>query len=165
MNSAVKVQARSKVRVERTYRATLQEVWDLWTTREGFESWWGPRNFRAAVAELDARPGGTLRYEMIAATPEMVRAMAEIGQPPSHAVTSTFAEVRPMSRLVLRNVIDFLPGVPSYEADIEVELTELGDRVKMVVLLDTMHSPEFTEMQKEGFTSQLSKLDEKFGAA
>ncbi|WP_438044516.1 SRPBCC family protein [Sorangium sp. So ce128] len=164
MNTAVKAQARSKVRVERTYRATLQEVWDLWTTREGFESWWGPRNFRAAVAELDARPGGALRYEMIAATPEMVRAMAEVGRPPSHGVTSTFAELTPMTRLVLRNVIDFLPGVPPYENDIEVELTELGDRVKMVVLLDTLHSPEFTEMQKEGFTSQLSKLDEKFGA-
>lgn len=70
-----------------------------------------------------------------------------------------------MKRLVLRNVIDFPPGVPPYESDTEVELTELGDRVKMVVLLDTMHSPEFTEMQKQGFTSQLSKLDDKFGVA
>ena len=31
--------------------------------------------------------------------------------------------------------------------------------------LHTMHSPEFTEMQMEGFTSQLTKLDEKFGSA
>lgn len=153
----------SKTVVERTYRATLQEVWDLWTTREGFESWWGPQGFRADVAELDARPGGLLRYEMVAATPEMVRAMADEGRPPSHGVRSIFTEVEPMSRLVLRNVIDFLPGVPPYEADILVELTAQGDRVRMVVTLGGLHSAEFSEMQKEGFTSQLTKLDEKFG--
>src|SRR5262249_2789651 len=33
---------RSKTIVERTYRAHPKELWDLWTTKEGFESWWGP---------------------------------------------------------------------------------------------------------------------------
>jgi hypothetical protein len=33
----------------------------------------------------------------------------------------------------------------------------------MVVTLDGMHSPEFTEMQKQGFASQLTKLDRRFG--
>lgn len=154
--------SRSKITIERSYRATLREVWELWTTRDGFESWWGPQGFRASVSELDATPGGILRYEMIAATPEMVRAMAEVGRPPSHAVTSTFAEVEPMRRLVLRNVIDFLPGVPAYEADILVELFEEGRHVRMAVTLDAMHSAEFSQMQKEGFTSQLTKLDERF---
>lgn len=153
----------AKVTIERTYRATLREVWELWTTREGFESWWGPQGFRAAVAALDARPGGQLRYEMIADTPEMVQAMIEVGQAPSHGVTSTFVEVTPMSRLVLRNVIDFLPGVEAYETDIDVELIDLGGRVKMVVVLHGLHSSEFSEMQKEGFTSQLTKLDQRFG--
>jgi hypothetical protein len=32
----------------------------------------------------------------------------------------------------------------------------------MMVTLDGMHSDEFTEMQKEGFLSQLTKLDERF---
>jgi hypothetical protein len=32
----------------------------------------------------------------------------------------------------------------------------------MVVVLDTLHSDEFTKMQKEGFTSQLAKLDQRF---
>ncbi len=32
----------------------------------------------------------------------------------------------------------------------------------MVVTLDAMHDDEFTRMQKEGFTSQHTKLDERF---
>lgn len=32
----------------------------------------------------------------------------------------------------------------------------------MVVTLDGMHSDEFTKMQEEGFTSQLTKLDQRF---
>ena len=43
-----------------------------------------------------------------------------------------------------------------------MDFTSAGDRVRMVVTLDAMHSDEFTKMQKEGFTSQLTKLDKRF---
>ncbi len=33
----------------------------------------------------------------------------------------------------------------------------------MVVTLSPVHNPEFTQMQKEGFASQLTKLDKRFG--
>ena len=50
-----------KVTVERTYQARLGELWDLWTTKEGIESWWGPGGFTVKVRKLDLRPGGELR--------------------------------------------------------------------------------------------------------
>jgi uncharacterized protein YndB with AHSA1/START domain len=156
------VKSEKRVVVERTYRASLEDVWDLWTTREGFESWWGPVGFRADVHELDARVGGALTYDMVADSPEAIEAMKRIGQPTSHATRSRFAELAPRSRLVLTNVIDFLPGVASYESNIAVDLSVVGDRVRMVVTLDGMHTDAFTEMQKEGFTSQLTKLDQRF---
>lgn len=150
--------------IERTYRASLADVWELWTTKEGFESWWGPQGFRAEVTEIDARAGGTLRYAMIADAPEMIAEMQKSGQPTSHPVRSTFTEVEPQSRLVLCNVIDFLPGVAAYEANITVELsTEADSRVRMKVTLDAMHDETMSKMQLEGFTSQLEKLDTRFG--
>lgn len=162
MNTNSKSRSEMKVVVERTYRASIEDVWDLWTTKEGFESWWGPEGFRAEVHELDARVGGSLRYDMIAATPETIAAMKEMGQPTSHATQSRFAELEPRRRLVLRNVIDFLPGVASYESDIVVDLSSSGGSVRMVVTLDGMHNEEFTKMQEEGFKSQLTKLDKRF---
>ncbi|AEI68722.1 SRPBCC family protein [Corallococcus macrosporus] len=153
---------KAKVVIERSYRAGIQDIWALWTTKEGFESWWGPQGFRAEVHELDARVGGALRYDMIADSPEMIAAMKQAGEPTSHATRSRFTEVAPHSRLVLTNVIDFLPGVATYESNIAVDFLASGDRVRMVVTLDAMHSDEFTKMQQEGFTSQLTKLDSRF---
>jgi uncharacterized protein YndB with AHSA1/START domain len=152
----------AKVVFERTYRAKIEDVWALWTTKKGFESWWGPQGFRADVHEIDARAGGTLHYDMVADTPEMIAAMKQMGRPASHPTHSRFTELKPHARLVLTSVIDFLPGVATYESHIVVELTRAGDSVRMVVTLDAMHNDEFTNMQKEGFTSQLTKLDKRF---
>ena len=154
---------KAKIVIERTYQAKLEDVWDLWTTKAGFESWWGPQGFRADVAELDARVGGALRYEMVADTPEMVANMKKVGQPPSHSVTSRFRECQPRERLVLTNIIDFLPGVAAYENDIVVDFRASGGKVTMTITLAPMHSEEFSGMQREGFTSQLTKLDARFG--
>lgn len=149
--------------VERTYRATVEELWELWTTRDGFESWWGPEGFRVEVHELDARLGGTLRYDMIADAPEMVAEMKRTGQAVSHATHGTYTEFEVHKRLALTHVIDFLPGVKPYDSTMVLELFPSGDRVRMVVNLSPMHNPEFSKMQLEGFTSQLTKLDRRFG--
>ena len=151
-----------KITIERTYRARIEDVWELWTTKDGFESWWGPQGFRAEVRAIEARIGGTLHYEMIADAPEMIAAMKQMGQPVSHAVRTRFTEVKPHERLVLTNVIDFLPGVEPYENDVTVDFSTMGDSVRMVVTLEQMHSAEFSKMQLEGFTSQLTKLDKRF---
>ncbi len=60
-------------------------------------------------------------------------------------------------------MIDFLPGVIPYESTIVAEFFPSGETVRMVVTLDPMHDEGFTKMQTEGFTSQLSKLDKRYG--
>jgi uncharacterized protein YndB with AHSA1/START domain len=162
MNDETKSTRGPMVMVERTYPASVEEVWELWTTKEGFESWWGPVGFRVEVSVLEARPGGALHYEMIADTPEMVAAMAQMGRPASHAARATFSELAPHRRLVLTNVIDFVPGVAPYTSTIAVDLIPEGDRVRMVVALEPMHDEELTRMSRMGFESQLTKLDQRF---
>lgn len=151
--------------IERTFRATLDEVWALWTTREGFESWWGPEGFRVEVHTLEARVGGKLEYDMIADAPEMVAQLRQHGQPLSHGTRGTFTEFEPQRRLVLTHMIDFLPGVEPYPNSMTLELVPIGAAVRMSVKLSRMHSPEFSRMQQEGFTSQLTKLERRFGLA
>jgi uncharacterized protein YndB with AHSA1/START domain len=163
MSNENKARRGSKSVIERTYRARLEEVWELWTTKEGFESWWGPEGFRVEVHAIEARVGGLLRYDMIADSPEMVAAMKQMGRPPSHATRSRFTDFSLHQRLVLTSVMDFLPGVETYETDIAVDFSAVADTVRMVVTLDGLHNDEFTNMQKEGFTSQLTKLDKRFG--
>lgn len=162
MNKRGTARSAATVVIERTYRASIEDIWDLWTTKEGFESWWGPQGFGSKVHEIDARVGGALRYEMFAKTPEMIAAMKQMGRPASHMARSRFAEIVPHERLVLTGVVDFLPGVAAYESSITVDFFSEGDRVRMVVTLGAMHSDDFTKMTEEGFTSQLTKLDGRF---
>lgn len=147
--------------IVRTYKGSLPEIWDLWTTQKGFESWWGPQGFRADVHAIDARSGGELRYDMVAATDEMIAAMAAMGEPASHATRATFSTVEPQARIVMTNVIDFLAGVPPYTNEITVEFAASAGTVTMTVTLPPMHDATFTKMQVEGFTSQLTKLDDR----
>jgi uncharacterized protein YndB with AHSA1/START domain len=155
--------ARPKQVFERTYQARVEELWQLWTTKAGFESWWGPEGFRVEVYTLDARAGGMLHYAMIADAPEQVACMQEMGRPRSHETRGRFNEVEPHRRLAITHVIDFLPGVKAYESAIEVEFFPAGDSVRMVVTMQPMHDEEFTRMSALGFSSQLRKLDKRFG--
>ncbi len=100
---------------------------------------------------------------MISDTPEMVAVMKQMGRPPEHETRVTFAEFRPCERLTLTHVIDFLPDVKPYESTIVVEFFSAGEFVRMVVTLDPMHDEGFTKMSADGFTSQLTKLDKRFG--
>ena len=151
-----------KVVIERTYRATIEELWELWTTKEGLESWWGPAGFRTEVHAIEARPNGKLHYDHIAETPEMVAAMKEMGRTASTTLHGRFSEFRPLERLVLTQLIDFLPGVEPYESTIMVDFFPSGEWVRMVVTLSPMHDEEFTKLASQGLASQLANLDERF---
>ena len=155
---------RPKTVIERTYRARVEELWELWTTKEGFESWWGPEGTRVEVHAIEARSGGALNYDMIADTPEVIEAMKQLGLPRRHPNRCRFAEFTPYERLTLTHFMEFLPGVKPYESTIVVEFFPAGDFVRMAVTVYPMHNEEFTKMSIEGFTSQLTKLDKRFGS-
>jgi hypothetical protein len=108
--------------------------------------------------------GGTLHYDVIADAPEQIEAMKQLGQPASHETRGRFAELRPYGQLAITHVIDFLPGVKPYESTMVVKFFASGESVRMVITLDPMHEEEFTKMSTMGFTSQLTKLDMRFGA-
>jgi uncharacterized protein YndB with AHSA1/START domain len=148
---------------ERTYRATAQELWALWTTRDGFESWWGPEGFRVEVHELEAREGGALVYDMIADAPEAIAAMKQMNQPVSHVTRGSYGVFRPHRALTLVHVIDFVPGQAPYESLIEVSFEARGDQARMVVTAHPHVDPHWTRMSVEGFTTQLAKLDRRYG--
>lgn len=156
-------QIEAHIVVERTFKANVQELWALWTTKDGFESWWGPEQFRADVRTIEARVGGALHYDMVADTPEAVAAMEAMNAPTVQPCRGTFSEFKPVERLVLAQVIDFFPDVAPYDSTIAVAFFPLGDgRVRMIVTLSQMHDAATTAMQRKGFASQLSKLERRY---
>lgn len=146
------------VRFEREYDGPVDDLWDLWTTKDGFESWWGPEGFRVEVTKLELRTGGALHYDMIAVGAGEIAAMKKEGWAVRHATHGIFLELEPKRRLTLRHSIDFIPGVTPYDNDIRVELVPVGARVRMVVEIQPHPDEHWTRQSAQGFESQLTKV-------
>ena len=77
--TAAPTAARTRFSIQRTYAASIEEAWALWTTKSGIESWWGPEGFDVTVVSLDLHPGGDLIYSMTAVAPQQVARRLEDG--------------------------------------------------------------------------------------
>jgi uncharacterized protein YndB with AHSA1/START domain len=155
---------RKRISLERVYQADVQDVWDLWTTKEGIESWWGPGGFAVTVRKLDLRPGGELLYAMTAIDPPQVEFMKKAGMPLSHDARITFTEIVPRRRLAYVHLADFIPGVDPYDVATVVELHPTERGVRMVLTFDAMHDEEWTRRATMGWESELGKLEALLGA-
>jgi uncharacterized protein YndB with AHSA1/START domain len=153
------VSERPRLTIERTFKASIDDVWELWTTREGIESWWGPEGFSVAVRELDLRPGGELVYAMSAVEPDQMEYMTKAGMPLITHHTLTFTEVDPPRRLAYTDMADFIPGVEPYLVRTAIELSEVDDGVRMVLTFDRMHDEEWTRLATMGKESELHRLE------
>lgn len=81
MKNSAPTNRRAQFSIERTYAAPILDVWHLWTTKAGIESWWGPEGFVVTVTSIDLRPGGQLVYLMTATAPQQVAFMKQQGMP------------------------------------------------------------------------------------
>ena len=152
------VPASKQIRIERTFQASPEDVWEMWTTREGIESWWGPEGFWVEVRTLELRPGGRLDYAMIATAagdgglheegghargPRDARHHRRGGAPeasgrhPPHGL-------HPRRRAVRRHRRRRARGV--------------AGGTRLVLTLDPMHDETWTQRAVMGWESELGKL-------
>ena len=150
--------ARRRVTLERTFAAPIDEVWELWTTKEGIESWWGPDGFAVKVQQIDLLPGGELVYAMTATATDQIKFLRKAGMPATTVSRLTYTEVVPPRRLAYSQTADFIPGVEPYEVPTTVELEEGPDGVRMVLSFTAMHDEHWTNMAVMGWESELGRL-------
>jgi uncharacterized protein YndB with AHSA1/START domain len=145
--------------IERHLAAPPETVFELWTTKEGIESWWAPDGFVTEVEELDPRPGGELVYTFTATAPEQVQFMEGAGLPLTTRARKTFTEVVPGERLRYDSLVDFAPGVEPYNHDTLVELFGTDTGVRVVMTLEPLHDEEWTERIVMGRNNELDNLE------
>jgi uncharacterized protein YndB with AHSA1/START domain len=150
--------ARRRVSIERTLGGTVEDVWELWTTKAGIESWWGPDGFVVKVRRLDVRLGGELLYAMTATAPEQIEFLKKAGMALTTESLVTYTDVVPLKRLAFTQMADFIPGVTPYEVATTVELETVPQGVRLVLTLDAMHDEYWTKMAVMGWESELDQL-------
>jgi len=146
------------IRIERTYPTSAEEVWRLWTSSDGIESWWAPDGFTCEVRKLDLRVGGELVYALTATGPEQVDFMKGAGMPLTTEARKTFTEVLPSQRIAYRSLIDFVPGVDPYQELTVVDLTPSGDSVRVVMTMEPLHDEVWTQRLVMGRENELDNL-------
>ncbi|RJP54998.1 MAG: SRPBCC domain-containing protein [Anaerolineaceae bacterium] len=120
--------------IERTFNASVEFIWQMWTDAEHFKKWYGPKGFTVPVANMDLRIGGKRLICM--ASPDGSMKMWIVGE---------YKEIIPTTRLVYTespsdengNMISpSAMGMPEgYPAvtEVIVSLEDIGGRTKMVM--------------------------------
>ncbi|NES27854.1 SRPBCC domain-containing protein [Micromonospora terminaliae] len=146
-------------RLERTYDAPAERVWELMTTAAGLDEWWAPDGFETRVSEVDLKPGGRLRYTMTATAPEQVAFLDRTGNPVSVELRKTFTEVTPPARLAYRSLIDFVPDQEPYEHLTVIDIEPVGDRTKVIMTLEPLHDDTWTQGYCAHRAEELANLE------
>lgn len=146
------------IRFERVYDASIEDVWALWTTKEGLEEWFAPEGMRFEVSTLELCVGGTFDHVMTAVGAEQVAYLANLNRPLSVRVSGRFLEIERHRKLHIRFDMDFVPGVESYPYDMMVELHAEAGQVRMILTADRHPDPEMTRGAIIGLTSQLQRF-------
>lgn len=150
--------ARRRITIERSFQAPVERVWELWTTKDGIESWWGPDGFAVKVRRLDVRPGGELLYDMTAIATDQIEFLKKAGMSLTTPSRVTYVDVVPMKRLAFTQIADFIPGVKPYEVAHSVDFETASPGVRMVLTLDAMHDEYWTKLAVMGWESELDRL-------
>jgi uncharacterized protein YndB with AHSA1/START domain len=108
----------------RVYDASRQAVFAAWTDADAFCQWFGPEGFTCTVREMDVRPGGRARFDMVS------------GDGTLFTNRFDYLEIAPAERLVL----DHGPDIDDDPTRFRVTLTfdEQSDG-KTVLTLRQLH--------------------------
>jgi uncharacterized protein YndB with AHSA1/START domain len=160
MTNLAKQADKKRITIERTFQAPLEDVWALWTTRDGIESWWGPDGFTTKVFELDLRPKGRLHYAMTATGAGQIDFMKKNGMPLTNHTRGWYEEIVIHERLVFWQIADFVPGVAAYDVETVVELHPGPRGVRLVLAFDAMHDERWTQLARAGWENELGRLEQ-----
>ena len=80
--------SKDAVVIERTFNASQDLIWQMWTDADHFKMWYGPQGFTVPVAEMDLRVGG--RRLICMASPDGSMKMWTAGE---------YTEISPKERL------------------------------------------------------------------
>ena len=142
------------LRMERTFKAPPQAVFDAWTSTDVLRRWWpAGADWDTPVAEVDPRVGGRLRLVMRSPDGEEFGGSGE------------YVEIIPPERLVFTWTWDGHEGHEGTQL-VEVEFREQEDGTTTVVLTNRgLKDEESTRLHREGWAASFDNLERALAAA
>jgi uncharacterized protein YndB with AHSA1/START domain len=139
------------LRLERTFDASPEAVFDAWTNPDVLRRWWaaGP-DWETPLAEVDLRVGGSYRLSM---------RDPESGMTPT--VAGEFREVERPRRLVYTWTWESMPDSPSAGSIVTVDFEEDDGRTKVTLLHRGLGTDESRGQHEHGWNACLDNLERR----
>jgi uncharacterized protein YndB with AHSA1/START domain len=136
------------LRLERTFNASAEEVFEAWTSAEVLSRWWpAGSDWETPVAEVEARVGGSLRLVMRSPDGEEFGGRGE------------YVEITRPERLVFTWTWDGHEGHEGTQL-VEVEFSERDDGTTSVVLTNRgLEDEESKRTHRQGWEASFDNLD------
>lgn len=140
------------LRLQRTFSASRERVFDAWTNPEELKNWFAPSDtYRTPEAEVDLRVGGRYRIRM------------ESADGKAHQVAGVYHEIQVPEKLVFTWGWEF-GGMDQEETLVTVEFSEVGENGTEVVLThERFSSIKARDEHKEGWSGCLERLTKLAG--
>ena len=122
--------------IERTFDAPRSLVYDVWTSDEHIDKWWGPSMMTTKTVEREFVVGGAWKYEMF--MPD--------GKNMGKIVENNYTEIVPNEKIVWNEQI---ASDDSNQVNITLLFEDAGEETKLTMLI--LHdSAEQKEMNEQG---------------
>jgi uncharacterized protein YndB with AHSA1/START domain len=136
------------LRLERTFDASAEEVFDAWTNPEVLRRWWAAgADWRTPTAEVDLRVGGRYRLSMEDPASEKL-----------HTVGGEYHEVERPRRLVYSWCWEQETDEPEHVSTVTVEFRDDGERTTVVLEHTGLASPTSRDGHGHGWEACLENL-------
>jgi uncharacterized protein YndB with AHSA1/START domain len=140
----------SVVRIERTFEASAEEVFDAWTSEEVIGRWFRPgRDWGPPSAEVDLRVGGTVRVVM--RTPDGT----------DYGAGGEYTVIERPHRLAFTWTFD---DDPSNEQMIEMEFSEEDGVTTVLFVNSNISREERGDQQEEGWQQCFDNMNRALAA-
>jgi uncharacterized protein YndB with AHSA1/START domain len=132
------------LRIERSFDASPEEVFDAWTNPEVLKRWWAVRpDGSTPIAEVDLRVGG--RYRLAMETPDGER----------HTVGGEYREIERPSRLAYTWQWELDSGEPGHISSVTVEFRKRDDQTDVVLEHTDLPDAESRDRHAQGWSACL----------
>ena len=122
--------------IERTFQATPEQIWRMWTEPEHFAAWYGPGGAAIPVARMDVRVGGKRLLCMEVTTPNGAMQMWFTGEYLEVIENQRLAYTDSMSDEngnVLSPEQARMPAGHPVTTEVRIELESIDDGTRMIL--------------------------------
>lgn len=148
MNSQTRTLTEPALVLRRTYAAPRERVFRAWTSPEIAAKFFCPEDIAPGKIEMDVRPGGRYRIEMIRPDGD------------SWFVGGEYRDVREPERLSMTWVWEEDDKSQEHESMLTLEFFAAGSGTELVLTHERFASEESRDGHSTGWTSIMARLDE-----